>query len=153
MVHSQELSAFSTHPSRIYPEIGTVIIMPAFQRTHVTSNAIGLLLQYTLDLPNDGGLGLRRVQWQCNSANNASSCVAERMGFKREALLKWDRVFHGGRQTGKVGNNRVVPRRGIEDGDLSKQEELGRDTIMLSMCWDDWDGGGKEKVKSLMERP
>jgi len=128
--------------------------MPAFQRTHVTTNAIGLLLQYALDLPVDGGLGLRRVRWQCNSANIASARVAERIGFRYEALLKWDRIMHGGWKTGKAGNNRTMPRGCGEPGKVEpdKVEEMGRDTIMLSICWDDWEDGGREKVKNLIER-
>ncbi|KAI4181280.1 MAG: hypothetical protein L6R41_006705, partial [Letrouitia leprolyta] len=52
-------------------EIGWVVILPAFQRTHVTSNAVGLLLHYALDTPEQGGLRLRRVQWHANSVNEA----------------------------------------------------------------------------------
>lgn len=143
----------NTSVMNLCTEIGFVIIMPAFQRTHVTSNAVGLLLQYALNLRSEGGLGLRRVQWQANAANVASVGVAERMGFRKEALLKWDRVFHGGRQAGKVGNNRVMPRRGApgEVGE-SENEEIGRDTVLLSLCCDDWEDGGREKVKTLMER-
>jgi RimJ/RimL family protein N-acetyltransferase len=135
-------------------EIGFIIILPEFQRTHVTSNAVGLLLQYTLDLPSDGGLGLRRVQWQCNDANAASVRAAERMTFRREALLRWDRVMHGGWQAGKIGNNRAMPRCDVvcEDEGPKKQEEMGRDTLLFSICHDDWDYGGKERVKSVMER-
>lgn len=51
----------ATNPVNAVTEIGA-IIFPAFQRTHVATNAIGLLLLYTLDPPSAGGLGLRRVQ-------------------------------------------------------------------------------------------
>jgi RimJ/RimL family protein N-acetyltransferase len=129
-------------------EIGTIVIAPPFQRTHVTSNAVGLLMQYVLDPPGEGGLGLRRASWQTNIPNDASVRVAERMGFQKEGLLKWDRVYHGGWETGKVGNNRPMPRPG-KDGE---RQEMGRDTIILSHCWDDWEEGGRDKVKSIMDR-
>lgn len=125
-------------------EIGFVITFPPFQRTHVTSNAVGLLLQYALDPPAKGGLGMRRVQWQTSSANGASMLAAERMGFKKEGVLRWDRVFYGGGSKGKQGNGKQVPK---GDG-----EDLGRDTVVYSICWDDWEEGGREKMVGIMER-
>lgn len=144
----------NTSAANLCTEIGFVITLPPFQRTHVTSNAVGLLLQYALDLPSPaegalplgrekqggGGLGLRRVQWQANSLNLSSIRAAERMGFKHEAVLRWDRVLREGREMGKVGNGREVA------GDI------GRDSVMLSLCWDDWEDGGREKVLSIMKR-
>jgi RimJ/RimL family protein N-acetyltransferase len=56
-------------------EIGFVITLKSAQRTHVTSNAVGLLMKYALNLPSDPtfpGLGLRRVQWTCDSGNKPS---------------------------------------------------------------------------------
>jgi RimJ/RimL family protein N-acetyltransferase len=47
-------------------ELG-VLIFPAFQRTHVATNAIGLVLLWTLDPPSLGGLGLRRVEWKTHA--------------------------------------------------------------------------------------
>ncbi len=48
-------------------EMGPVIVLPAFQRTFVSANAIGLLLQYVLDVPAAGGLGFRRVAWSAHT--------------------------------------------------------------------------------------
>jgi RimJ/RimL family protein N-acetyltransferase len=141
------IALLNTSVGNLSTEI-VIVIAPPFQRTHVTSNAIGLLMQYTLDLPREGGLGLRRVCWQANVPNDASVRAAERMGFRKEALMKWARVFHGGWETGKVSNNRPMPRQG-EDGEM---QEMGRDTIILSHCWDDWEEGGRDKVKSIMEK-
>jgi RimJ/RimL family protein N-acetyltransferase len=145
------IGLLNTSVEHLSTEFGFVVIFPAFQRTHVTSNAIGLLMRYTLDLPNEGGLGLRRVVWQANAPNNASVRAAERMGFRKEALMRWDRVLEGGWEKGKVGNDRAMPNRGAEGGDGEKQE-MGRDTVTLSHCWDDWEEGGRDKVKSVMER-
>ena len=67
-------------------EIGYVIL-PAFQRTFVTTNAIGTLLKICLDVPSEGGIGFRRVVWTAD--NDASLKTAERMGFKYEGWMWW----------------------------------------------------------------
>lgn len=126
-------------------EIGFVITLPPFQRTHVTSNAVGLLLQYALEPPEHGGLGLRRVQWCANSVNTASRKVAERMGFVFEGVIRWDKVFKDGMNRGKVGNGRGVPP-GAEEGDI------GRDTVLYGISWEEWGSGGREKVRRIMEK-
>lgn len=127
-------------------EIGYIIILPSYQRTHVNSNAVGLLLQYALEVPSQGGLGLRRVQWQCSSMNAPSIRAAERLGFKKEGIMKWHRVYRGGKERGKVHNGRELPQ-----GDLEEQD-YGRDTVILGYCWDDWEQGGREKIQSIMDR-
>ncbi|KAG6372490.1 acyl-CoA N-acyltransferase [Boletus reticuloceps] len=133
-------------PTHLSVEIGCIIVLPPFQQTHVTTNAVGLLLRYALDLPTASppGLGLRRVQWQTSEKNEGSIRVAERMGFKREARLLWDRVFVGGQ--GKVGNGED-----IREGD-PRPGTLGRHTVVFAICWDDWENGGREQVARLMER-
>ncbi|KAF8435500.1 acyl-CoA N-acyltransferase [Boletus edulis BED1] len=114
-------------PTHLSVEIGCIIVLPPFQRTHVTTDAVGLLLRYALDLPTatPPGLGLRRVQWQTSEKNEASIRVAERMGFKREARLI--------------------------DGD-PRAGTLGRHTVVFAICWDDWENGGREQVARLMDR-
>ncbi|KAL8983081.1 MAG: hypothetical protein Q9205_002570 [Flavoplaca limonia] len=126
-------------------EIGFVITLPPFQRTHVTSNAVGLLLQYAFDSPEYGGLGLRRVQWCANSVNTASRKVAERMGFVFEGVIRWDKVFKDGMNRGKVGNGRGEPP-GAEEGDI------GRDTALYGISWEEWGNGAREKVGRIMEK-
>ncbi|KAG8697547.1 hypothetical protein FRC09_007785 [Ceratobasidium sp. 395] len=69
-------------------EIGYAIVLPAYQRTFVSTHAIGLLLRYALDLPVDGGLGLRRVQWQAHADNAPSIRAAQRMGMKLEGIMR-----------------------------------------------------------------
>ncbi|KIJ19607.1 hypothetical protein PAXINDRAFT_96888 [Paxillus involutus ATCC 200175] len=136
----------NTSPANLSIEIGFIIILPPFQRTHVTTNAVGLLLRYALNLPTASppGLGLRRVQWQADEANDASTRVAERMGMKREGVLRWHRILPGGK--GKAGNGEK-----IREGD-PKPGTLGMHTLMLAICWDDWEDGTKEKVAQLMDR-
>ncbi|PAV22850.1 acyl- N-acyltransferase [Pyrrhoderma noxium] len=150
-------------------EIGFVCTIPPFQRTHVTTNAVGLLLQYGLELPSpssplasssasstppfphqstplnpkhSGGLGLRRMVWQTHHDNTPSLRAAERLGFRREGLIRWQRVL----RSDKTGAH--VPQ------DRAKLCDLpGRHSWMLSVCWDDWElEGVREKVQGLMDR-
>jgi len=150
--------------SHLKTEIGTVVILPKFQRTHVASNAVGLLLHYSLDLPAAGitngnfsaynlkkpsaklALGLRRVSWTANIQNEPSIRLAERLGFRKEGILRWDRVMPRDRKTMGIGNGSAV-----RNGD-AKLECVGRDTVLLSLCWDDWENGGREKVDAIMAR-
>jgi RimJ/RimL family protein N-acetyltransferase len=126
-------------------EIGFVITLPRFQRAHVTSNAAGLLLRFALEPPAAGGLGLRRVAWTANIHNAGSIRVAERLGFRREGVLRWERVLPTSR-TEDVGNGG-----GARAGD-PKHGCLERDTLLLSLCWDDWEGGAGEAVNAIMQR-
>ena len=130
--------------TNLVTEIGGVMILPPFQRTHISSNATGLLLQYALNLPSQSppGLGLRRVVWQANVLNKSSVHLAERMGFRLEGVLRWERVLPPGKQ--EVGQ---TPREGDP-----RRDYVGRDTALLALCWDDWENGGREKVNLIMQR-
>ncbi|KAF5336232.1 hypothetical protein D9758_014360 [Tetrapyrgos nigripes] len=80
------MSYINTVEWDLWTEIGYIVVFPEFQRTHVTSNAVGLLMHYALDLPEDGGLGLRRVEWRANSLNAPSVGLAKRLGFRMEVF-------------------------------------------------------------------
>ncbi|EKM51008.1 uncharacterized protein PHACADRAFT_262954 [Phanerochaete carnosa HHB-10118-sp] len=138
------LGLFSTSATNLCTEIAYIAILPAFQRTHVTSNAIGILMRYCLELPGASlpGLGLRRVQWCAHTKNLPSARLAERMGFKREAWIRW---------------MWVLPEELTRDGEKPSEEDrwperYGRHTLMLSACWDDWQGGVKEIVQRQINR-
>ncbi|KAJ8589693.1 acetyltransferase [Rhizopogon salebrosus TDB-379] len=133
-------------PANLCVEIA-IVVLPPFQRTHVTSNAVGLLLEYALELPSQGGLGLRRVQWLCSSMNASSIRAAERMGFKKEGVMKWHCVYHRGKEMGKVHNGREFPPR-----DGHGEQDYARDTVVLSHCWDDWEQGWRENIQAVMDR-
>ncbi|KAF3167129.1 hypothetical protein TWF225_012054 [Orbilia oligospora] len=121
-------------------EIAFVFTLPPFQKTHVTTNAVGLLLNFTLNPPEDGGLGLRRVQWTTSSVNENSIVTAEKMGFMKEGVMRWAMVYPGGKTKGKPGNGKSLE---SPQGHLN-QDDLGRDSVVLSMCWDDWLINGKK---------
>ena len=133
----------STSPTHASTEVG-VFVFPAFQRTHVATNAIGLVLLYTLDPPSQGGLGLRRVEWLTHSENVASRRTATRMGFEFEGIARWHRAFTS--VDGKVG----APVEELEKRNGTTGEAPGRHTACYAVCWDEWDGK-RVKVLGLME--
>ncbi|KAH8105183.1 acyl-CoA N-acyltransferase [Cristinia sonorae] len=134
------IGLLNTSRSQHCTEIGFVITLPPFRRTHVTSHATALLLQWCLNRTSEGGLGMRRVQWQTNELNVASARAAVKMGFRFEGVIRWQRVLAEGKQG---------PERFGEDG---KKEVPGRHTKMFSLCWDDWEEGEKEKINARLER-
>lgn len=125
------LSLNATSRTNAATEIG-VIVFPLFQRTHVASNAIGLALQYALDPPSAGGLGLRRVEWRCDSGNAVSRKIATRMGFELEGVLRWQRVI----TLNMVGG---LPVEALEKKNGTTGEARGRHTAIFSIVWDEWD--------------
>ncbi|KAJ5239907.1 hypothetical protein N7468_004526 [Penicillium chermesinum] len=136
------MSASAVHLSA---EVGYIITLPPYQRTHVTTHAVGLLLHYALDTPEQGGLGLRRMQWLADPPNKASLAAAQRMGFQLEGILRWNKVVPDAEARGKVHNGRERPSYGeVKDG--------GRDTAYLSLCWDEWIAGKREAVDMLLAR-
>jgi len=125
-------------------EIAWVIMFSMFQRTHVTTNACGILLKHCLDPPGKG-MGFRRVQWTAHAENEKSIKAAQRLGFEMEGILRWSRVI----PRGKPGLDGVF--RGSEGH--TNREEPGRHSAMLSLCWDDWLTDGKrERLMRMMER-
>ncbi|KAF8322458.1 acyl-CoA N-acyltransferase [Clavulina sp. PMI_390] len=123
-------------------EIGCITIYRPFQRTHVLTNACGLLLHYALDPPSVGGLGLRRMQWQANTENLPSVNAAKRMGFRFEGVLRWWRVL-------------PQNKKGLVPEDMERESDAewrgpGRHEAMLSICWDDWEGGVREEMDKKM---
>jgi RimJ/RimL family protein N-acetyltransferase len=139
------ISLSGTNPVNAVTEMG-VIIFPELQRTHVATNAIGLLLLWTLDPPSigglAGGLGLRRVEWQTDTENAASRRVALRMGFEFEGIARWQRVSRC-----KV----ALPVEALEKRNGTKGELPGRHTAIFSIVWDEWDEK-RPKVVALMEQ-
>jgi RimJ/RimL family protein N-acetyltransferase len=132
----------NTNPAQLSTELAA-LISPRFQRSHVTSNAMGLLLHYALDLPSTGGLGLRRVEWRASPLNASSIKAAERMGFKKDGYFRWHWVLPDEKERGNGLSTRA--------GD-PRERNLGRDTVVLSICWDDWEESVKGHVDAVMAR-
>ncbi|KAF9241842.1 acyl-CoA N-acyltransferase [Melanogaster broomeanus] len=85
---SRILGLLETDKTNLVTEIGPAIVLPAFQRTHVASHAVGLLLKRILDIA-PSGLGFRKVKWVASPSNLPSNKLAQRMGFKFEGLIRW----------------------------------------------------------------
>lgn len=133
------IGLFHSSESNLSTEIGPIIVTPPFQRTHVSSNAIGILLRYCFELPSAGGLGFRRVQWTANQENLASVKAAEKVGFVYEGTMRWTWILPEGKEGKK--SREGDPRSG-----------LGRDSALLAVCWDDWESGVKEHVDRMIEK-
>lgn len=66
--------------------------------------------------------------------------LAEKMGFRQEALLRWDAAF----PVGKSG-------RDTREGEAEEtRAKKGRDTVVMAVCWDDWEGGVRERVERML---
>ncbi|KAK1925785.1 acyl-CoA N-acyltransferase [Papiliotrema laurentii] len=121
-------------------EIGWIMILPEFQRTHVLSHAAGLVMHRILDDKADGGLGLRRCQWFTNSKHVKSQAAAHRLGFTHEGILRAHRVLLPGKTGARAG------RKGEDE------ECASRDTWVASVYWEEWQDGVREHVDKLMAR-
>ncbi|KAI7773153.1 hypothetical protein LA080_011736 [Diaporthe eres] len=126
-------------------EIGAIVVLPQYQRSHVTSNTVGLMLQYAFTPAEDGGMGLQRIQWHCSTANAASAKVAERMGFEKVGMIPYHMKFPLGKRHGKLGNGKPLP-------PGSHPDDVWRDTCYYSLSWDVWEGEAREKVEKAMSR-
>ena len=73
------------------------------------------------------------------SRRERSVKAAERLGFRLEGIIRWHRILPEGKEGKRV------------EGDADARGP-GRDTAMLSICWDDWRDGVRERVRSLGER-
>ena len=124
-------------------EIGFVLVLPAFQRTHVARTAAALLLRYCLQPPTASppGLGMRRVRWQAHPRNAPSIRLARRVGFRDEGMMRWTFVIPEVEEMVK------------EAGKVSRagDEGWGRDSVSLAMCWDDWDGGARAAIDAILQ--
>ncbi|SJL17863.1 uncharacterized protein ARMOST_21427 [Armillaria ostoyae] len=117
----------NTSAEDLVTEIGFLMILPAFQRTHLTSNAVGILMNYALHIPADGGL-------------------AKRLGFQMEGVLRWANAWPEAKICGSGG---VKVRK---EDPRTEEFAYGRNLAILSVCWDDWEAGVKTKVKMEVAR-
>ncbi|WVQ85463.1 hypothetical protein IAT38_007628 [Cryptococcus sp. DSM 104549] len=124
-------------------ELGWMIVLDPFQRTHVLTHTAGLLIHRILDMPSEGGLGLRRCQWFASSLNDKSQGAAKRLGFREDGVIRNHRVLTKGRDGARPGRK----------GDY-KEDCMSRDSWLGSISWDQWEGEGgvREHIDKLMAR-
>ncbi|WKX26183.1 GNAT family N-acetyltransferase [Tatumella ptyseos] len=84
------IALMRSDPQQGVIEIGSVTYSPQLKRTRLATEAISLLLHYTLR-----ELGYRRVEWKCNAHNHPSRAAALRLGFTYEGLFRQAMVARG----------------------------------------------------------
>ena len=135
----------NTFKAHLSSEIGAIVVLPKYQRSHVTSNTVGLKLQYGFAPASEGGMGLQRIQWFCSTANTASAKVAERMGFQKVGVIPYHMKFPLGKKYGKLGNGKPLP-------PGSHPDDVWRDSFYYSLGWDLWGDEARDKVERAMSR-
>jgi RimJ/RimL family protein N-acetyltransferase len=71
-------------------EIGHIWFSPALQRSRQATEAIYLMIRHVFD-----DLGYRRLEWKCDSQNEASRRAALRFGFSFEGIFRQHMVVKG----------------------------------------------------------
>ncbi|KAK8865855.1 hypothetical protein IAR55_001003 [Kwoniella newhampshirensis] len=135
------ISMINSDVGMMVSELGWILILEPFQRSHVLSHAAGLIIHRILDMPSDGGLGLRRAQWFATSLNEKSKAAALRLGFSLDGILRAHRVLPKGREGVRPGRK----------GDYL-EDQMTRDSWLASISWDQWEGGVRDHVDKLMAR-
>lgn len=64
-------------------EIGNIWMSPGLQRSREATEAIFLMIRHCFD-----ELGVRRLEWKCDSLNEPSRRAAERFGFRFEGIFQ-----------------------------------------------------------------
>ncbi len=71
-------------------ELGGIFFSPQIQKTRITSEAVYLMLRHAFD-----DLHYRRLQWKCDSKNEASKKAARRFGFVEEGTFRQHMIVKG----------------------------------------------------------
>ncbi len=71
-------------------EIGHIWMSPALQQTREATEAIYLMMRHCFE-----DLGVRRLEWKCDSLNAPSRKAAERFGFTFEGIFRQHFIIKG----------------------------------------------------------
>jgi RimJ/RimL family protein N-acetyltransferase len=71
-------------------EIGNIWMSPGLQKTREATEAVFLMIRHAFD-----DLGVRRLEWKCDSLNAASRKAAERFGFDFEGIFRQHMIIKG----------------------------------------------------------
>jgi RimJ/RimL family protein N-acetyltransferase len=77
-------------PKNAVIEIGHIWMSPALQKTREATESIFLMMRYAFDT-----LGVRRLEWKCDSLNAPSQRAAERFGFAYEGIFRQHMIIKG----------------------------------------------------------
>ncbi|OCF73740.1 hypothetical protein I204_05584 [Kwoniella mangroviensis CBS 8886] len=135
------ISMINSDAANMTSEPGWICILEKYQRTHVLTHAAGLIIHRILDMPSEGGLGLRRCQWFTTTLNEKSKAAAHRLGFLLDGILRAHRVLPKGKKGVRPGRK----------GDY-QEDQMTRDSWLACISWDQWEDGVREHVDKLMAR-
>ncbi|WWC99613.1 hypothetical protein V866_006517 [Kwoniella sp. B9012] len=135
------ISMINSDVANMTSEPGWICILEKYQRTHVLTHAAGLIIHRILDMPSEGGLGLRRCQWFTTTLNEKSKAAALRLGFQLDGVLRAHRVLPKGKKGVRTGRK----------GDY-QEDQMTRDSWLACISWDQWEDGVREHVDQLMAR-
>jgi RimJ/RimL family protein N-acetyltransferase len=110
-------------------EIGHIWFGPELQRTRAATEALYLMMTYSLD-----HLSYRRLQWKCNALNQPSRNAALRLGFAFEGILYQHQI--------PKGNNRDTAYYSI----LDYEWPLIRDNFVQWLSLENFDETGAQRV-------
>lgn len=71
-------------------EVAGVLLGSALRRTRAATEALHLLMRHAFD-----DLGYRRIEWKCDSLNEASRRAAARLGFVEEGRFRHHMISNG----------------------------------------------------------
>ena len=71
-------------------EIGHIWMSPGLQKTREATEAIYLMMRHCFD-----DLGVRRLEWKCDSLNTPSRKAADRFGFTFEGIFRQHYIIKG----------------------------------------------------------
>ncbi len=111
-------------------ELGGILWGPAIARTRVATDAFFLTARYVFET-----LGYRRLEWKCDTRNQASRRAAERFGFQFEGVFRQHMMLKG--------ENRDTAWYGMLDGDWP---EVGA-ALRAWLDARNFDADGKQRVR------
>ena len=111
-------------------EIGHIWMSPGLQRSREATEAIFLMIRHCFD-----DLGVRRLEWKCDSLNAPSRKAAERFGFVFEGIFRQHFVIKG--------RNRDTAWYAMLDRDWPRV----RQGFEVWLAAENFDGAGRQKAK------
>lgn len=109
--------------------VGPVIIHPSYQKTHINTHAMYLVLNFFFEL------GFARVLYNALIFNKGSIASAERFGFQYEGILR-----NEGLQYARVTD------------DSTEKHCIMTGSWFGSITDEDWKRGGRARLQALRER-
>jgi RimJ/RimL family protein N-acetyltransferase len=111
-------------------EIGHIWMSPGLQQTREATGAIYLMIRHCFD-----DLGVRRLEWKCDSLNAPSRRAAERFGFTFEGIFRQHFIVKG--------RNRDTAWYAMLDKDWQRV----RKAFETWLAPENFDEGGRQKAK------